>query len=206
MPPPSPAGASSTAPSLPPLTSSRLPASSPPTSPTSPPWRPRLNSVRGDFNGGGEEEGDGGESEGGGGGGGGGGDGGGGDGGGGGGGAVELLLQASAGVHDWVMLGAQHQRLTLLPPPAADGGSGCGIGEGGAEGAGGGAEELVLRWRLLPLREGYLPLPILAAWSVLQAPLDGASAAVGEPLPPPAVIGGVSVLVLPVGARLLIKG
>ena len=117
---------------------------------------------------------------------------------------MELLLQASVGVHDWVMLGAQHQRLTLLPRPAADGGGGIDEGDeggvGGGVGTGGGAEEVVLRWRLLPLREGYLPLPILAAWSVLQAPLDGASAAVGEPLPPPAVIGGVSVLVLPVGA------
>ena len=126
---------------------------------------------------------------------------------------MELLLQASVGAHDWVMLGAQHQRLTLLPPPAADGGGGIGEGgiggvggEGGEVGAGGGAEEVVLRWRLLPLREGYLPLPLLAAWSVLQGGVDGASAVVGEPLPPPAVIGGVSVLVLPVGARLLIKG
>ena len=220
MPPPSPAGASSTAPSSPPLTSSRLPASSPPTSPTSPPWRPRLNSVRGDFNGGGDERGDdeseggGGGSCGGGGGGNGGGDGdggGGGDGDGGGGGdgdsgidAVELLLQASVGVHDWVMLGAQHQRLTLLHPPTGggigEGGIGGVGGEGGEVGAGGSAEEVVLRWRLLPLREGYLPLPLLAAWSVLQGGVDGASAVVGEPLPPPAVIGGVSVHVLPIDA------
>ena len=161
--------------------SSRLPpASSPPTSPTSPPWRPRLNSVRGDFDGGRGSGGGGGsdgESE-----------GGGGSDGGGDADAVELLLQASVAGHDWVMLGARHQRLVLLPPPAADSGGGAG-----------GALEVVLRWRLLPLREGYLPLPLLAAWSVLGG-VGGASAVVGEPLPPPAVIGGVSVHVLPVDA------
>jgi hypothetical protein len=162
--------------------------------------RPRLNSVRGDFGGrggggGGGDFGSGGDDE---------SEGGGSDDGDGtvdydtid---AVELLLQASVGQQDWVILGAQHQRLTLLPPPAADGGSGAG-GAGGA----GGAVEVVLRWRLLPLRDGYLPLPLLAAWSILQGPrqgpVDGASAVLGESLPPPSVIGGVSVHVLPVDA------
>ena len=156
------------------------------------------------------------------------------------------------------MLGAQHQRITLLASPAAqdgarvdgaagadgaggadggggadgaggaDGGGGAngdccaacaagaagaagvgGIGGvGGAGGSSGGSAEAVLRWRLLPLREGYLPLPLFAAWSVLQGDtqgqmqqggVDGASAVVGEPLPPPAVIGEVSVHVLPRG-------
>jgi len=150
------------------------------------------------------------------------------------------------------MLGAQHQRITLLASPAAqdgarvdgaagadgaggaDGGGGadgCGGangdccaacaagadgvdgaagigGVGGAGGSTGGSAEAVLRWRLLPVREGYLPLPLFAAWSVLQGGdtqgqmqggVHGASAVVGEPLPPPAVIGEVSVHVLPRG-------
>jgi len=156
------------------------------------------------------------------------------------------------------MLGAQHQRITLLASPAAqdgarvDGaagadGAGGADGGGGADGAGGadggggangdccaacaagadgvdgaagiggvggaggstgGSAEAVLRWRLLPVREGYLPLPLFAAWSVLQGGdtqgqmqggVHGASAVVGEPLPPPAVIGEVSVHVLPRG-------
>ena len=99
--------------------------------------------------------------------------------------AVDVLLQASVSAHDWALIGASSitsstQRLSLRLPAAGDDGGGA---------------PTVLRWRLLPLQNGYLPLPLLAAWSV-RSP-DGAPLVVGKPLPPPVMASGTRVDVEP---------
>ena len=124
-------------------------------------------------------------------------------------------MQASVCERDWVLLGDQRQKLTLFPPTTADAGGVAGVagvdGAGGAGGRVGGRVAGVLRWRLLPLREGHVPLPLLAAWSTCDSSgsskawcvpptsprANGPSPVLGAPLPPPAFVGSVSVHVLP---------
>ena len=96
--------------------------------------------------------------------------------------STELLLQARAAEEDWVMLGAHHQQRLSIPVDGTE----------GAEGGG----AAVVRWQLLPLRDGHVPLPQLAVWTILGGG-QGGLVMVGEPLPPPAIIGGTTVKVLP---------
>ena len=124
-------------------------------------------------------------------------------------------MQASVCERDWVLLGDQRQKLTLFPPTTADAGVVDSVdGVDGVDGAGasvGASVAGVLRLRLLPLREGHVPLPLLAAWSTYNSSgsskawcvpptsprADGPSPVLGAPLPPPAFVGSVSVHVLP---------
>ena len=79
------------------------------------------------------------------------------------------------------MLGAQNQQRLSIPADGSEGGT-----DGGAA---------VLRWQLLPIRDGHVPLPQLEVWTVLSN--AGGLVMVGEPLPPPAIIGGTTVKVMP---------